>query len=142
MVNHNPLGSPWDAYATLTQGNIDAAGMGRDEVSGSSSNSDTIEEASQAQFSDDEEVLIAEEVHVEPFVLPPWGPGPVAPIARAVPHQKSNIIESESDDDEPQHVSNTKQSTMWIELDSDEENDGRYLVKRRRRATNILKRGY
>ena len=135
----NPLGSPWDVFATLTKANIDAAGMGHDDVSESSSNSDTLEEVSQAQFSDalSDEVLIAEEVHRDEDEEVP-----VAPASPVWNNGGLPIIESESDEDGPPPPPRHTGPTMWIELDSDEDED-RYVVEtRRRRVTNILKRGY
>jgi hypothetical protein len=87
MVNSNPLGSPWDAYATLTQGNIDAAGMGHDEFS-EYSDSESLEEVLKAdEFSDTSdsdsyEVLIAEEVFSDEEEVPvaPAPPVPAAPV--------------------------------------------------------------
>ena len=113
MVNPQPLGSPWDVFASLTKGNIDAAGMGRDEDS-ESAKSDTLEEVSQfsAKFSDSEE-----------------SSGPV-PQKR-----KSNVIESESDD-EPVYVRSNK-PTSWIELDSDGDYQLEEITKKRRRQTDL-----
>jgi hypothetical protein len=90
IIQSNPLGSPWDTYASLTEANIDAAGMGHDVSDDqSSSSSGTHEQVLPPDgFSDDSSD--DEVIQAEPEIL----------IAEEVEDEEVPVIESDSDDDQ------------------------------------------
>jgi hypothetical protein len=115
IIQSNPLGSPWDTYASLTEANvanIDAAGMGHDVSDQSSSGSGTHEQVLPPDgFSDDSsddevieqepELLIAEEVDEsddeEPDIPVPVNNGGV-PIAADYKLPEDDAMSMSSDE--------------------------------------------